>query len=180
MALFDVWMFFTIFKKIETNAIHLPGFWSPNSSWRGRVTYTYQVFLISPSFMNSGSHVWRSSNISLSKSLHMHYSTTVFEVVIIISISQLRNLNFKWKSQREYSNPVLTKVSTQAFNYCTISKFLTLRQNGGVDWQGNRLGVSPDSYHLGSDKMAKNLPLSEWEFQLSYAPGVFIEISLTP
>lgn len=63
--------------------------------------------------------------------------------------------------KREYSNPVLTKVSTQAFTYCTISKFLTLRQNGGVDWQGNRLGVSPDSYNLGSDKMAKNLPLSE-------------------
>ena len=104
MALFDVRMFFTVVKKIETNAIHLPGFWSPNSSWRGRVTYTYQVFLISPSTMKSESHVWRSSNISLSKSLHIHYSTTVSEVVIIISILKLRNLNFKWKSQREYSN----------------------------------------------------------------------------
>ena len=68
MALFDVQMYFTVFKKIETNAIHLPGFLSPNSSWHGRVTYTYQVFLISPSIMNSESQVWRSSNTSLKSS----------------------------------------------------------------------------------------------------------------
>ena len=57
MTLFDVQMYFTVFKKIEPNAIQLHGFLSPNSSWHERVTCTYQVLLISPSIMNSESHV---------------------------------------------------------------------------------------------------------------------------
>lgn len=46
-------------------------------------------------------------------------------------------------------------ITLHNVRYITSQNFLSCEQYGSLDWQASRLGVSPDSNHLGSDKLAK-------------------------